>query len=88
MKRLSLALAWIVITGLLCVVAAGVATTYNDTLSGFQSASSEGIAMVLDAGGDLPGMGRVTLLREGNNVTGGNWTLTIFPPNADATTNR
>jgi hypothetical protein len=30
-------------------------------------------------------MGKVTLRREGNNVTGGSWSLTVLPPNADAT---
>jgi hypothetical protein len=88
MKRLSFVLVLILTTGLLCGAAAHMAVTYNDTLAGFQSASeNEGVGVVLDAGGDLPGMSRVTLTREGNNVTGGNWTLTILPPNADAAAN-
>ena len=89
MKSLLLVLASTLISGLLGVAAAGMAITYNDTLIGFQTAANEneGIAVVLEASGDLPGMTRVMLLRQGNNVTGGTWTLTILPPNADATSN-
>lgn len=70
-----------------CAVAARTATTYSDTVSALQTAAGEGegVAFVLDASGDLPGMGRVVLKREGGNVTGGSWTLTVLPPNADAT---
>lgn len=89
MKRLSVTLATVLITGLLCIAATAAAravATYNDTLSGFQTATSEsdGIAAVVDAAGNLPGMGKVIFKREGNNVTGGSWTLTVLPPNADA----
>jgi hypothetical protein len=74
------------LAGLLCLVTARAAATYNDTLSGFQTAAaeSEGVAVVIDATGDLPGMGKFTFGREGTNVTGGNWTLTVLPPGADA----
>lgn len=89
MKRLSVIFATILITGLLCVavVAAHAAfATYNDTLTGFQTASSEsnGIVIVINAAGDLPGMGKLSLKREGNNVVGGAWNLTVLPANADA----
>jgi hypothetical protein len=88
MKRLSTKLASVLITGLLlCVaVAAAVAATYNDTLKAFQTAASEsdGIAVVINAAGDLPGMGKVTFKREGNNIVGGSWTLTVLPANVDA----
>ena len=60
--------------------------TYNDTLSGSQTAAPEadGIALNFTAGGDLPGMSKVTLQRDGQNVTGGTWRLTVLPQNADA----
>lgn len=89
MKRLSLIVALYLTAGLVAVVvaaAARTATTYNDTVSGFQTATGEGqgVAVVVEAAGDLPGMGKVTLLGEGGNVTGGSWTLTVLPPGADA----
>lgn len=86
MKRLSVLLASALLTGLLCVAAARAAAAYNDTLTGFRTATveSEGVAVVLEAAGDLPGMGKVTFKREGDNVTGGSWTLTVLPQNADA----
>jgi len=61
--------------------------TYNDTLSGSQTAApeAEGIALNLTAAGDLPGMTRVNLHRNGENVTGGSLRLTVLPQNADAT---
>lgn len=61
--------------------------TYNDTLSGSQTAApeAEGIALNLTAAGDLPGMTKVTLHRTGDNVTSGSLRLTVLPQNADAT---
>ena len=61
--------------------------TYNDTLSGSQTAApeAEGIALNLTAAGDLPGMTRVNLHRNGENVTGGSLRLTVLPQNANAT---
>ena len=63
------------------------AATYNDTLSGSQTAApeAEGIALNLTAAGDLPGMTKVNLHRNGENVTGGSLRLTVLPQNADAT---
>lgn len=86
MKRLSMIFASLLLTALLCAAAAGAATTYNDTLTGFITAAgeSDGVAVVIDAAGDLPGMGKVMLKREGNNVVGGTWSLTVLPPDADA----
>ena len=87
MKRLTSIFATALAASLLCLAVARAATNYNDTVSAFQTASadSEGVALNLQAAGDLPGMGKVTLRREGNNVTGGSWSLTVLPPNADAT---
>lgn len=91
MKRLSVMLAPVLLTALLsiAVVAAAhaVAATHNSTLNGLQSAASEsdGIVVVINAAGDLPGMGKLTFKREGNNVIGGSWSLTVLPANADAT---
>jgi hypothetical protein len=88
MKRLSVIFAPVLLTGLLsiAVVAAHAVSTRNSTLSGFQTATSEsdGVAIVIDAAGDLPGMGKITVKRDGNNITGGTWTLTVLPANADA----
>ena len=60
--------------------------TYNDSLSGSQTAAPEsaGIALNLTASGDLPGMNKVTLQRNGQNVTGGTFHMTVLPQNADA----
>jgi len=72
---------------LLCFAAARAATTYNDTVSAVRTASADGAAGVtflLEAAGDLHGMGKVTLRREGNKVTGGSWSLTVLPADADA----
>jgi outer membrane lipoprotein SlyB len=62
------------------------AATYNDSLSGSQTAAPEanGIALNLTAAGDLPGMNKLTLQRDGQNVTGGSWRMTVLPQNADA----
>ena len=60
--------------------------TYNDSLNGSQTAAPEaaGIALNLTASGDLPGMTKVILHRDGQNVTGGTLRLTVLPQNADA----
>ena len=86
MKRLALIFAPVLAASLLCLAAARAATTHNDTIGAFRTASAdiEDVTLILDAAGDLPGMGKVTLKREGNNVTGGSWSLTVLPPNADA----
>ena len=89
MKRLSAILAPVLLTALLsiAVAAAHAVAAHNSTLNAFQTAASEsdGIVVILNAAGDLPGMGKLTFKREGNNVTGGSWTLTVLPANADAT---
>ena len=86
MKRLVVIFAPALAASLLCLAAARAATTYNDSVGAVRTASPdiEDITLVLDASGDLPGMGKVTLRREGNSVTGGSWSLTVLPPNADA----
>lgn len=88
MKRLSVLLAPVLITGLLSIaVAAHAVATHNSTLNGLQSAASESdsIVVIINAAGDLPGMGKLTFKREGDNITGGVWNLTVLPANADAT---
>jgi len=62
------------------------AATYNNTLSGSQTAApeAEGIALNLTAAGDLPGMTKVNLHRNGENVTSGSLRLTVLPQNANA----
>ena len=61
--------------------------TYNDTVSGSQTASAESgsVAFNLNATGELPGMLSLTVRHEGGNITGGTWKLTVLPANADAT---
>ena len=63
------------------------AATYNDSVSGSQTASAESgtVAFNLNATGELPGMLSVKLQHEAGNVSGGTWTFTVLPPNADAT---
>jgi hypothetical protein len=87
MKRLAVIFAPVLAASLLCLAAARAATTYNDSVGAVRSASAdiEDITLILDAAGDLPGMGKITLHREGDDVTGGTWSLTVFPANADAT---
>lgn len=78
MKQLMLAL--LVLTSLISIA------TYNDSLQGSQTAApeTEGIALNLTASGDLPGMSKVKLQRDGQNVTGGSFRMTVLPQNADA----
>jgi len=73
--------------GILVLAAVISTATYNDSLSGSQTAAPEssGIALNLTASGDLPGMNKLTLQRNGQNVTGGSWRMTVLPQNADAT---
>src|SRR5215510_672900 len=61
--------------------------TYNDALDGSQTAApeGEGIALNLTASGDLPGMSKVKVQRDGQNVTGGSFRMTVLPQNAGAT---
>ena len=86
MKHLSLAFALSVIAALFSLGAVKAVTAYNDSVSGSQTASADagGIAINLTASGDLPGMSKVTLQCNGLNVTGGSWTMTVLPQNADA----
>ena len=85
MKLFSLVLA----PALLALSLSILAATYNDTVSGSQTAApeSEGIAVNLTAAGDLPGMLKLTLVRSETNVTGGTWSMTVLPANADAASN-
>jgi hypothetical protein len=72
---------------LILLLASAISTaTYNDTLNGSQTAApeAEGIALNLTAAGDLPGMTKVNLHRNGENVTAGSLRFTVLPQNADA----
>ena len=72
---------------LMLLLAFAISTaTYNNTLNGSQTAApeAEGIALNLTAAGDLPGMTKVNLHRNGENVTGGSLRLTVLPQNANA----
>ena len=77
------------IISLVIITTAHAASNYNSTVTGSQTASAESgsVAFNLNATGDLPGILSVTLKHEGGNVNGGTWTLTVLPPNADATSN-
>ena len=73
------------------VLAAAISmTTYNNTVSGSQTATpgANDIALNLNATGDLPGMNNITLQRNGLNVTGGSWRLQVLPQNAGASSNQ
>ena len=80
MKQVLLMLASLVLTTVVSTA------TYNNTLNGSQTAApeAEGIALNMTASGDLPGMSKVTLHRNGQNVTGGNFRIIVLPQNADA----
>lgn len=86
MKFVSTMLAPLLLATVLSFGAVKSAATYNDTVTGSQTAApeSEGIALNLTAAGDLPGMSKVTLTHSGTNVSGGSWTMTVLPQNADA----
>jgi len=79
MKQLFLMLA-LLLTAIVSIA------TYNDSLQGSQTAApeAEGIALNLTASGDLPGMSKVKLQRNGQNITGGSFRITVLPQNADA----
>jgi hypothetical protein len=68
------------------VFSSNAPATYNNTVTGSQTAAAEtgSIALNLNATGDLPGMLSLTLKHESGSVNGGTWTLTVLPPNADA----
>ncbi|HEU4508351.1 MAG TPA: hypothetical protein VFR78_08955 [Pyrinomonadaceae bacterium] len=79
MKTLILALA-----SLAFAIALSTAT-YNGTLKGSQTAAESGkIVLNLNASGDLPGMIKLHVERDGQNVVGGTWRMTVLPQNADA----
>jgi hypothetical protein len=87
MKRLLSALFAASLSLLVSVALVDAAATYNNTVTGAQTASSQsgGIALNLNASGDLPGMISLSITHEGGNVSGGSWTMSVLPPNADAT---
>jgi hypothetical protein len=80
MKQLVLMLALLMLTAIVSIA------TYNDSLQGSQTAApeAEGIALNLTASGDLPGMSKIKLQRDGQNITGGSFRMTVLPQNADA----
>jgi hypothetical protein len=86
MKFFFLLLAPAVLAAVLSVNVVDFMATYNDTVSGSQTAApeAEGIALNLTAAGDLPGMNKLTLVRSDTNITGGAWSMTVLPANADA----
>lgn len=62
--------------------------TYNGTLNGSQTAAESGkIVLNLTASGDLPGITKVTIERDGQNVISGTWRMTVLPQNANASSN-
>jgi hypothetical protein len=80
MKQVALMLMPIVLASVISLA------SYNNTLSGSQTAApeAEGIALNLTAAGDLPGMTKVNLHRTGQDVTGGSFRITVLPQHADA----
>ena len=80
MKHVALMLVPVVLASVISMA------TYNNTLKGSQTAApeAEGIALNLNAAGDLPGMTKVNLHRNGENVTSGSLRLTVLPQNANA----
>jgi hypothetical protein len=84
MRRLTSTLAATVLALAACAALAHASAAYQSALKGSQTASAEGVALQLNASGDLHGMLSLTLKRDGGNVTGGTWELTVLPQNADA----
>lgn len=79
MKTLMLALA-----SLAFAIAISTAS-YNSSLNGSQTAAESGkIVLNLTASGDLPGMIKLHVERDGQNVVGGTWRMTVLPQNANA----
>ena len=80
MKQLLLMLALLTLLSVVSIA------TYNDSLQGAQTAApeAEGVALNLTASGDLPGMTKVKLQRNGQDVTGGSFRITVLPQNPDA----
>ena len=70
-------------------LARAAAATYNDTVAGSQTASgvNEGISLNPNATGDLPGILILSLKHEGGRVSDVSGTLTVLPPDADASSN-
>ena len=86
MKRLFPAFFITSLAMFVCIALVHAAATYNSTVSGAQTASpeSDGAALNLTATGDLPGMLNIQLKHQAGNVSGGTWTITVLPQNADA----
>ena len=86
MKHLALGFALVVMATLFSLGTVKAVAAYNDSVSGSQTASTvvDAIAINLSATGDLPGMTKINLQRNGSNVTGGSWKMTVLPQNADA----
>lgn len=86
MKFFSLVFPFLLLAAVVTLGAVNPTATYNDTVSGSQTAApeQEGIAINLTAAGDLPGMVRLALTRTDGNVTGGTLRMTVLPANADA----
>lgn len=82
----SLSLLFLLLVAVAAFGSVNPAATYNDTVSGSQTAApeSEGIALNLTAAGDLPGMIKLKLVRTDANITGGSLTMTVLPADADA----
>ena len=80
----SACMVWLLITAI-----ARAGTSYRDTLRGIQTASTEsdGVSLLLNGEGDLPGGLHVLIRRDGKNITGGSWSLTVFPQDAGPTAN-
>lgn len=74
------------VLGIFALAALLSTATYNDSLNGAQTAGpeAEGIALNLTASGDLPGMTKLKLQRDGQTVTSGSFHMTVLPQNADA----
>jgi len=85
MRRLLTPLAAASLALAACVALARAATVYNGSVNGSQTAAAEGVSLNLNTAGDLPGMLTLSLKHEGGRVTGGSWSLTVLPPDADAT---
>jgi hypothetical protein len=86
MRRPLIALAAAALSLAAGVALARAAAAYHSNVVGSQTAAGpeDGVVLQLNASGDLHGMLRLAIKHEGGRVTGGSWSLTVLPPNADA----
>jgi hypothetical protein len=88
MRRMPFLLAFALVFASAASLLAGLsraAGIHRSAVEGFQTAAGdgEGVSLLLNASGDLPGVVKVSFQRDGARVAGGSWTLAVQRPRAD-----